>query len=67
MSIDIQFENIIVRELYPQVFLQVFSRQADRAADIDVAVLRSPVMPAVGVFLYRAPSSILRRPSAVVE
>ena len=41
-TIDIKFEDVIVRELYPQVFLKIFGRERHSATHIDVTVSVSP-------------------------
>ena len=66
-TIDKEFEYVIVRKLYPQVFLQVIRGQIYATSDVDVAVLRAPVVATVGVLVGCAPGSIFRSPRTVVE
>ena len=66
-SVDEEFEDVVVRELYPQLLLQVVGCEVYAAPDIDIAVLRIPGVAAVGILVGCAPSSIFRCPRAVVE
>ena len=53
-SIDIQLENVVVREYHVEILLQIGGTQADRAAHIDVAVRLVPLGVDVAVFLSGA-------------
>ena len=66
-TVDIKFEDVIVRELYPQVFFEVFGSERHSAAHIDVTVGVGPRVVHIGIFALCAPGSLLLFPIAVVE
>ena len=66
-AVDIELEHIVVRELYPQIFLQVIGGERHRAAHIDIAVRGCPCIMHIWIFVGSAPCSLLLFPAAIVE